>query len=208
MEVHQDALSEEVFEDLKNELDLRNVERAFRKGLDLYKKTFWISFAENPKSRLDELVRRLFGFVDYSDCVGVEWWLSVQDPNATPYWLLRPHFDREDISEGSERPIVHPRFGSVLFLRTLSYGELVIFDQRLDGGLLQPERPNQMNFVPPVANKYCVFPGDLLHGVMGRLWREEEQSDLRISLGVNYWPLKPNVDYIMSTESYRKAFEL
>lgn len=192
----EEALTSSDFDELSRELRLPAVESAFKKGENLYFHTYWIDFEQEPANRLEELILKLCRHVDCHGCIGVEWWLSVTDPNATPYWLLNPHFDREDISEAAEGPLIHPTVGSVFFLRSVPYGDLVIFDQVMKDGSLSPERPKDMDFVKPKENLYCIFDGRLLHGVMGRLWREMEESPIRIALGLNYWTRVPNAAYL------------
>ena len=204
--VQKQALTHSDFEELYQKLNLSAVERIFRSGKNLYFHTYWIEFDQGPANRLEELILKLCRYVDCSNCTGIEWWLSVSDPNATPYWLLKPHFDREDISDNANGPMIHPKTGSVLFLRSVPYGELVIFDQEMKHGAFSPVLPQSLEFILPKENHYCIFRGNLLHGVMGRLWRKQEKCPIRIALSINYWKNKPTASYVATSLDFEEKF--
>jgi hypothetical protein len=96
----------------------------------------------------------------------------------------------------------------VLFLHAVPYGELVVTDQVLTTAGLSPAQPRQMRFVLPAENLYAVFPGHLYHGVIGRMWREEQPNKLRITLAVNWWAEKPKAAYLRDSGDCMDAFRL
>lgn len=163
-----------------------------------YKTTFWYPFGRSPENLFERVIEALRPAANPSArVVGVEWWFSVLDSNATPLWLLPNHFDRNDLDERNPSRISHPEWSSVLFLTSAPYGELVITDQVLGRDMQpEPEQPRAAEFVRPRANSYVVFPGHLRHGVVGRLWRPREMTGLRIALAVNWWTERPLASYL------------
>ena len=140
--------------------------------------------------------------------VGVEWWFSVLNINATPQWLLPCHFDRADLDERDPARIRHPESASVFFFNAVPYGELAITDQVLGAdGRPSPGEPRLMRFVPPGENRYVVFPGHLHHGVIGRMWRPAEDERLRVSLAINWWTERPAAPYLRDSNEAAQVFE-
>ncbi len=209
------ALSDEDFQQLLAIINLPLIDRLHRDGESLYTPTYWIPSGSDSTLLLEQLLARLTHHAaDSVNAAGVEWWLSVQDPNADRDLLLDFHFDQDIISEGwplRRTPSVpeqrgraaHPILSSVFFLRTLGIGDLVVSDQRYDERLgLTPPVPSVMELVRPQANHYAVFDGTLYHAVAGRLWRPKEEHPMRVNIAINYWKEKPNVPHIRDTSEF------
>ena len=114
-----------------------------------------------------------------------------------------------DLDERDPARIRHPESASVFFFNAVPYGELVITDQVLgDDGRPSPREPRQMRFVPPGDNRYAVFPGHLHHGVIGRLWRPEQEERLRVTLAVNWWAERPAAPYLRDSSDAVQVFDL
>ena len=93
-----------------------------------------------------------------------------------------------------------PDFASVFFLNAVPNGEVVITDQMPTEKGRRPRQTQTMDFILPEEILY--------HGVIGRMWRPMEGGGLRISMAVNYWPGKPNAEYLLDSEEAIEAFEL
>ena len=65
-----------------------------------------------------------------------------------------------------------------------------------------------MRFIRPKVNQYAVFPGQLYHGVIGRMWRPLKEAKLRITMAVNWWTEKPNAAYLKDSRECMAALRL
>lgn len=181
----------------------------FKSGFPFYRNTFWLPRMREPQNIFERVVHKLMEKARPPENVtGMEWWFSVQVINKTPHWLLPCHFDNDDITQTDVSKIRHPLLGSVLFINSVPYGELVITDQVLTPNGIQPRQPNDMAFVKPDTNLYAVFPGHLYHGVIGRMWRPQTDNKMRTSMAVNYWDERPKAAYLQDSEKCLEAFKL
>ena len=174
-----------------------------------YRTTFWHPL-ERPASNVFEAIAESVAplAAPSQRVTGVEWWFSVLDTNASPQWLLPCHFDRADLAEQDFAKIRHPERASVLFLNAVPYGELVVTDQVNTEAGARPRQPHDMVFIRPRRNLYAVFPGHLYHGVIGRLWRPERETVLRITMAINWWAEPPKADYLRDSRECFEAFGL
>jgi hypothetical protein len=209
-QVWGECLPEPLYARLLQCLGLERFEQWRRAGLPFYRTTFWYPSARSPSHVVEQVIEVLREAARPSPkVVGVEWWFSVMSTNATPQWLLPCHFDRADLDETDPARIRHPESASVFFFNAVPYGELVITDQVLGAdGRPSPREPRNMRFVPPGENRYAVFPGHLYHGVIGRMWRPEEDEHLRVSLAVNWWAERPSAPYMRDSNEAVRIFEL
>lgn len=210
LQVWGECLPEPLHGQLRQSFGLAHFERWRRGGLPFYRTTFWYPSDRAPSHIVEQAIEVLREAARPSpQVVGVEWWFSVMGTNATPQWLLPCHFDRADLDESDPARIRHPESASVFFFDAVPYGELVITDQVLGGdGRPSPREPRTMRFVPPGENRYAVFPGHLYHGVIGRMWRPEEDERLRVSLAVNWWTERPTAHYLRDSSEAVQVFEL
>ena len=203
------AVPADQFDELTRVFPRSHFEKLIAEKFPFYRTTFWFPLDRGPENIFESITRNLFGLANPSPgIIGVEWWFSVLQTNATPQWLLRCHFDRNDLTEKDIGRLTHPNKGSVLFLNAVPYGELVITDQVLSSKGKRPRQPKEMRFIRPDRNLYAVFPGHLCHGVIGRMWRPQEENQLRVSMAVNYWTEKPKADYLKDSAECMGAFRL
>lgn len=210
LQVWGECLPEPLYTELLQRLSLQRFEHWRRSGLPFYRTTFWYPSDRAPSHLVEQVIDVLREAAQPSpQVVGVEWWFSVVGTNATPQWLLPCHFDRADLDVTDPACVRHPESASVFFLHAVPYGELVITDQVLgEDGRPSPREPRKMRFVPPGENRYAVFPGHLYHGVIGRMWRPEEDECLRVSLAVNWWTERPSAPYLRDSSEAVRVFEL
>ena len=203
------AVAADQFDELMRVFPRTHFEQLIKDKFPFYRTTFWFPQDRDPENVFESVASNLKGLAKPdSSVIGIEWWFSVMLINATPQWLLRCHFDRNDISEKDRSRLSHPNKGSVLFLNAVPYGELVITDQVLSANGRSPRQPKDMRFILPERNLYAVFPGHLYHGVIGRMWRPLEENQLRISMAVNYWTEKPKAEYLRDSRDCMDAFRL
>ncbi len=193
----QTAIAPERFDALLEQMPLAHFEALQTQKFLFYRQTFWYPFRREPVNEFERVIRLLHPVANPpAGVTGAEWWFSVTPINTTPLWLLPLHFDRANLREKNFSRIRHPDLGSVLFLNEVPYGDLVITDQRLTEAGPRPVQPREMRFLQPRPNAYAVFPGNLLHGVIGRM-REPIQTDrLRVSMAVNWWIDPPDPEYM------------
>jgi hypothetical protein len=191
------AVPSQDFNELLRVFPQRHFVRLLEEGFHFYHTTFWYSLERPPENIFESIVSSLKTLANPSSkVIGVEWWFSVLLTNTTPQWLLSYHFDRNNLAEKDFHKITHPDLSSVLFLNTVPYGDLVITDQVLTERGARPRQPTDMRFIRPCRNVYAVFPGNLYHGVIGRMWRPLKDTKLRITMAVNWWAEQPEATYL------------
>lgn len=209
IEVFQSAAPSECLSNLLMTFPKRHVRGLLQSDFRFYKTTFWYPLDQRPSSVFETVIAQLQPLAAPSErVIGVEWWFSVLRINTTPQWILPCHFDRADLAERNIEKRIYPEKASVLFLNDVPYGELVVTDQILTTKGIEPKQPKEMRFIRPRTNRYAVFPGQLYHGVMGRMWRPIQPNKLRISLAVNWWHVQPQVPYMRSSRDCFEALRL
>ena len=98
------------------------------------------------------------------------------------------HFD-EDVKGRRRR---HPRLSSVFFFNSVRGGQLAVTDQ-----VPTSRAAIRLETVAPRRNRYAIFAGNLLHGVLDARGRTPgkrvhgARGRLRLTLVVNYWDRRP-----------------
>ncbi|HSV34743.1 MAG TPA: peptidoglycan bridge formation glycyltransferase FemA/FemB family protein [Ramlibacter sp.] len=203
------ALPRREFTTLRRAFPESHFQRLLQEGFRFYQTTFWYPLDRGPENVFEAIVHSLRPLAQPSaDVIGVEWWFSVTQTNSTPQWLLPCHFDRNDLDEQDLQKIRHPETASVLFLTSPPYGELVVTDQVLTDKGPHPQQPKDMRFVNPKANRYATFPGNLYHGVIGRMWRPAKGTQLRIAMAVNWWTQRPEAPYLSDSRDCMTTLQL
>jgi hypothetical protein len=208
--IYADCLPDAHFNELLNVFPLQHFAALQADRFPFYRTTFWYPSDHQPETIFERVIEDLRPVVHPSiKVIGVEWWFSVLNINATPQWLLPCHFDRNDLDERDMQKIVFPEWASVLFLNATPYGELAVTDQVINSdGKPTPRQPNDMRFVHPSPNQYAIFPGQLYHGVVGRMWRPKQPDSVRITMAVNWWTEKPKAGYMRDSKEATTTFGL
>jgi hypothetical protein len=197
VQIHNNGLPRALLVELNRSASVEHFARLAASGFPFYRTTFWHPLDRAPSNVFESVIVALKSIVDpKSEVVGVEWWFSVLRTDASPHWLLAPHFDRNNLSEKDPERIEHPDRASILFLNGVPDSELVITDQLLTAKGARPKQAREMVFVAPRRNRYVVFPGELYHGVIGRMWRAAKPPRLRIAMAINWWEEKPAATYL------------
>jgi hypothetical protein len=207
--LHRPALPARRFGELRRAFPIAHFERLKAGGFRFYHTTFWYPFDRRGGNVFESVIDALAPLADPPpEVTGAEWWFSVLRTDSTPQWLLPCHFDRNDLAEKDFARIRHPAKASVLFFDAVPYGELVVTDQVLTDKGARPKQPRDMRFIRPQRNLYAVFPGQLYHGVIGRMWRPAKATTLRVSMAVNWWQERPAAQYLRDSRECLSAFGL
>jgi hypothetical protein len=161
-----------------------------------YFTTFWLPRGEAPGNAVEEAVLALATRVRARGA-GMEWWIGRTYTTDVP---IEFHFD-EDVKGRKKR---HPRVSSVFFFNAVRGGQLAITDAT-------PGRaPQRLEAVRPRRNRYALFAGNLMHGVLDRDGRTPSRplpgprGRLRVTLVINYWDAPPgNVPRWKDSRAYR-----
>jgi hypothetical protein len=150
-----------------------------------YFTTFWLARGEKPAHVIEELVLALWKLARPRRCAGAEWWIGRAHTSRLP---IEFHFD-QDVKGRAHR---HPRLSSVFFFNAVRGGQLAVTDQRPGG-----HAARRLCTVKPRRNRYAMFAGDLLHGVLDARGQTPgrplpgPRGRLRVTLVVNYWERRP-----------------
>jgi hypothetical protein len=150
-----------------------------------YFTTFWLPRGAAPAHALEEAVLALWKLAGVR-CCGVEWWIGRAHTTRVP---VEFHFD-QDVK--APRGLRHPRQSSVFFFNSVRGGQLAITDQRPGGAAA-----TRLFAVKPRRNRYAIFAGNLLHGVLDARGQTPAKplpgppGRMRITLVVNFWDRRP-----------------
>jgi hypothetical protein len=195
IDLHKAALPTPLFRRLVRAVREVGIERLD----ETYKTNFWVSLDAKPNNIVEEVIARLTRLVRPGPrCTGVEWWLG-----RLPYGKSLPmHFDRDLTLEKQSDRVLHPTWGSILYLNRFPSSPTLILDQVLSRNqtAMVPKVAKFGRFIPPVPNHYVVYSGNLYHGVVakptarkpaGGSEKANKSPNLRLSLLVNYWEQRP-----------------
>lgn len=209
VQTFDEVISPERFSALATVFPVKHFKELLRNRFQFYRTVLWHQRGAEPSNVFESVISQLEPLVaPSSSVVGVEWWFSVLRTNTSPQWLLPCHFDRNDLAEKDAEKLKYPEKASVLFLNSVHHGELVVTDQIWTKEGIQPKQPKDMVFIKPRENRYAVFPGQLYHGVMGRMWRPARKPALRLAMAVNWWCEKPTAAYLRDSRDCGAAFRL
>jgi hypothetical protein len=162
-----------------------------------YWTTFWMALDAQPLHALEEAVLRLarLALPAGHACTGAEWWLGRSHTTDVP---IEFHFDQDVKLRDAGGPLRHPATSTVFFFNRVRGGQLAVTDQVAGKrGEPRPAQAGAMEAVAPRANRYAIFDGRLLHGVLDRDGRiptrklSGPQGRLRLTLVVNFWTARP-----------------
>lgn len=163
----------------------RGIARLGREGLrESYFTTFWLPAGAAPQHVLEEAVLALARRARVR-CGGMEWWIGRAFTTRLP---IEFHFD-EDVKG---RRLRHPDWSSVFFFNAVRGGHLAVTDATPGGG-----EARRLEAVKPRRNRYALFRGNLLHGVLDARGRTPSRplpgprGRLRVTLVVNFWGRRP-----------------
>src|SRR5919201_6201750 len=119
-----------------------------------YFTTFWLPRGSRAAHPVEEAVLALWRLARARGCAGAEWWIGRAHTTSIP---VEFHFDHD--VKGHRRR--HPLVSSVFFFNAVRGGQLAVTDQT--PGKASASR---LETVVPRRNRYAIFAGNLLHGVL------------------------------------------
>jgi hypothetical protein len=157
-----------------------------------YFTTFWLANGRAPALAVEEAVLALRALAAPPGAIaGAEWWIGRSYTNALP---IDFHFDQDVNAAVKGARVRHPLLSSVFFFNSVRGGQLAITDQRP-----HMREATRLQAVKPRRNRYALFDGDLLHGVLdarghtpGPRALPGPRGRLRITLVVNFWQQRPS----------------
>jgi len=150
------------------------------------KKTRWFPVGSVPKTALEIAITRLQQVLKPGDDIaGCEWWIQKVATNDN----IGFHLDKDESIASNKRYLVHPVWATILYLSDVGGGTLIFDQHSPNGNGYIPSDPHEAELVLPKKNKYAVFIGDLLHGVMPG--ESSTNGVERITFLMNWWTEKP-----------------
>jgi hypothetical protein len=154
--------------------------------------TRWLPRGQRPRNVLEEAVLWLEKIVrpgrDGTPYVGAEYWVQrVKGVGGD----IGFHLDKDESVASNKHYLLHPEFSSILYLTNTGGCTLILDQHSPDGNGYDPVKADEGELVCPQANKYAIFNGTLLHGVMPGPSYPGADEPYRITFLVNWWPVKP-----------------
>jgi len=173
------------------------------------RKTRWFPVDSRPRTVIEEAMVRLKPLIEphlRKLVAGYEWW--VQSVDAGSNGQIGFHLDKDESVASNKMYLVHPEWSSIIYMTGIGGCTLIIDQHSPDGNGYRPPQPEEGELVCPRANRFVIFNGTLLHGVIpGREDHFSEARDAaalptdgkRVTFLVNWWdhkPELPNCDYL------------
>lgn len=164
--------------------------------------TYWFPLDAAPRTALEVALQHLRPLAMVGGAhVGAEWW--VQSIEGGPSGKIGFHVDKDEAIASNQHYLAHPEYSSILYLSNTG-GSTLIFDQYSpNGNGYEPVKPQEGDLSMPQRNKYVVFNGDLLHGVLPG--PSQAQASKRVTFLVNYWDRKPDEPNCLRIDYARAA---
>jgi hypothetical protein len=157
--------------------------------------TRWMPLGAQPRTALEEAILHLARLAKAGPrLVGYEWWIQAIG-GAAP---LGFHVDKDEAVASNEHYLLHPLWSSVFYVTSTGGGTLITNQWSPRGSGYEPIQPDEAAWSFPEANKFLLFNGTLLHGVVpgsatGTAGSPQQQVGGigRITFLVNFWHVKP-----------------
>jgi hypothetical protein len=135
--------------------------------------------------------------LDRARIVGCEYWFQ----RVTKASAIGFHVDKDESIASNKHYLVHPLWSSIYYLTDFGGGTLITDQFSPHGNGYDPQSPELGAWSFPQYNKFTIFNGSLLHGVVSA---DPSQLDLadnrdRITFLINFWlevPETPNCDIL------------
>jgi len=160
--------------------------------LDGKRMTRWMPLGATPRTALEEAILHLakLAKADPARLVGFEWWVQAIG-GAAP---LGFHVDKDEAVASHEKYLLHPLWSSVFYVTSTGGGTLITNQYSPRGNGYEPEVATEAAWSFPEENKFLLFNGTLLHGVVpgsATGTGGTGQGIERITFLVNFWHVKP-----------------
>ncbi len=156
--------------------------------------TRWFPVGATPRTALEEAILHLATLAKAGpNLVGYEWWVQTIG-GAAP---LGFHVDKDEAVASLERYLLHPLWSSVFYVTQAGGGTLITNQFSPRGNGYEPSKATEAAWSFPEPNKYLVFNGTLLHGVVpgsaSPTAGSTPSTHRRITFLVNFWHVRPKV---------------
>lgn len=154
--------------------------------------TRWMPLGSFPRTALEEAILHLVKLAKPGpSLVGFEWWIQ-KISSAGPMGF---HVDKDEAVASNEHYLLHPIWSSVFYVTDVGGGTLITNQFSPSGNGYTPETATEAAWSFPLANKFLLFNGTLLHGVVPLTPAMTPPPHLnspdRITFLVNFWHVKP-----------------
>jgi len=185
-----DVIPEDLLQQLAKDCEALATYNTQLPVLQNYKKqTYWFPNKVSPRTSFEEAIKYLQPLAKLSSAhVGAEWWIQKIPATGTA-GSLGFHVDKDESVASIKQYLVHPEYSSVLYVTSQGGGTLIIDQWSPEGNGYEPLEPEEGELSMPMRNKYIVFNGELLHGVVPS--RESSEEGSRITFLVNFWDHTP-----------------
>ena len=156
----------------------------------------WFPIDTFPQTALEEAILHLVHLAKPGvRLVGFEWWVQ-QIRSGGP---LGFHVDKDEAVASNEHYLLHPLWSSVFYVTNEGGATLITNQMSPKGSGYEPRVPEEACWSFPEQNKFLLFNGTLLHGVVppssAHSAQQQAQASLmnrdRITFLVNFWHVKP-----------------
>ncbi len=153
-------------------------------------KTRWFPNGETPKTAIEEAILWLRKHARPGpNNIGAEWWVQLVE--AGPGGSIGWHVDKDESVASNKHYLLHPETASILYMTDIG-GATVITDQwSPHGSGYHPQDAEHGYMSYPKRNKYVLFHGELLHGVIPGHDNALPPGTKRLTFLVNWWDVKP-----------------
>lgn len=156
-------------------------------------KTRWFPKDQEPRTAIEEAITRLRDVVMPGDNnAGAEWWVQRVDASG-PKSSIGWHVDKDESVASNQHYLSHPEYASIVYLTDLGGATLITNQWSPQGNGYMPPEATEGFLSYPKRNKYTIFYGELLHGVLQGPVPAPGQK--RLTFLVNWWdeqPIEPN----------------
>ena len=143
------------------------------------RRTFWYNKKDRPRTIVDIIILILYDHLHrdpkYSSIVGMEYWIQrVPVGDSVP---ISFHVDKDESVASNEQYLFHPLWSSVMYLTSFGGGTLITNQYSPLGSGYHPVVPEEGLWSFLIKNKFILFNGTLLHGVVESLQYDEKITE-------------------------------
>jgi len=150
--------------------------------------TRWFPLGAEPRTALEAAILHLAQLAKTGPrLAGFEYWVQTIGSSAP----LGFHVDKDEAVASLERYLLHPLWSSVFYVTRTGGGTLVTNQLSPNGNGYEPVQAAEAVWSFPEPNKFLLFNGTLLHGVVPSSGSSGSQQ--RITFLVNFWHVRPKL---------------
>jgi len=156
--------------------------------------TRWFPVGARPRTSLEAAILHLARLSRLGEdrLVGYEWWIQRVESDRGS---LGFHVDKDEAVATNEHYLLHPLWSSITYITREGGGTFITDQYSPTGNGYDPVQPRQAAWSFPEPNKFLLFNGTLLHGVIAP--SDVHHAGLsspavqRLTFLVNFWHIRP-----------------